>query len=390
MSELEYNDFLSRINIQEVLRDAGYVFYRRDGFRYPSFVRYDASGKKIPGDKFIVSGGGKCCFQPPQQKNYNVISFIKEHPQYFAEYRVGMSTDRLVNLVCNRLLDQPTEFRVRRVMAPVVEPTKFEMDCFKTEHYDEDSPVSKSHFMSYFERRGISSSTRLAFREHFFLATNKEGTTRFYTDLAFPMTIPGKATVVGLELRSLPAKDGSTYKGKAKGSNSSQGLWIASPSGTVLKDASRVLWFESAYDAMAYWQIKHDSDPTLSEAVFLSTGGSPTMGQFQGVLKEAKNATHILCFDNDKAGEAYVRRFREEAVKECLKKQQISRECPEVNFKDWNDQLLEKTQYHQNEDLIVTVDENGNQQITEDEETVEEKRREEDDEDETHKRFRGR
>ena len=390
MSELEYKDFLSRINIQEVLRDAGYVLYRRDGLRYPSYVRYDSMGRRVKGDKFIVSGNGNCCFQPPEQKNYNVISFIKEHPQFFAEYRIGMQPDRLVNLVCNRLLDQPLEYRSRRVVAPVTDPVKFDMECYRTEKYDEESPLSQKHFDPYFMQRGISAVTRKAFREYYFLATRSNGIERHFTDLAFPMTVPGKTLTVGLELRSMPATDGSTYKGKAKGSNSSQGLWIASPSGTALKDARRVFWFESAYDAMAYWQIKHDTDKSLSDAVFLSTGGSPTMGQFQGVLREAKNAVHVLCFDNDKAGETYVRRFREEAVKECLEKRQHSRECPDSDYKDWNDQLLERTRYHQDEELVVEVDADGNQTVHEEEEAVEEKRREEDDEDETHKRIRGR
>ena len=35
-NELSYDDYLSRINIQELLRDAGYVHYRRDGIRYPT------------------------------------------------------------------------------------------------------------------------------------------------------------------------------------------------------------------------------------------------------------------------------------------------------------------------------------------------------------------
>lgn len=50
--------------------------------------------------------------------------------------------------------------------------------------------------------------------------------------------------------------DGSgSYKGKAEGSNSSEGLWIASPAKTPLAEAKRIYWFESAYDAMAYYQL---------------------------------------------------------------------------------------------------------------------------------------
>ena len=43
--------------------------------------------------------------------------------------------------------------------------------------------------------------------------------------------------------------DGSGgYKGKAEGSNSSEGLWIANLTGEPLDKASEIVWFESAYD----------------------------------------------------------------------------------------------------------------------------------------------
>ena len=105
--ELTYDDFLRRLDIQDVLIDAGYCQNRRDGLRYPSYVRIGSDGRRIRGDKFIVTQQGRCCFQPPHQKVYNIISFIKEHPQLFAEYSAGMAPDRLVNLVCNRLLTTP-------------------------------------------------------------------------------------------------------------------------------------------------------------------------------------------------------------------------------------------------------------------------------------------
>ena len=40
--ELTYDDFLRRLNIQDVLIDAGYHLNRRDGLRYPSYVRLDS------------------------------------------------------------------------------------------------------------------------------------------------------------------------------------------------------------------------------------------------------------------------------------------------------------------------------------------------------------
>lgn len=53
--DLTYDDFLQRLNIQDVLIDAGYHLNRRDGLRYPSYVRIDSEGRRIRGDKFIVT-----------------------------------------------------------------------------------------------------------------------------------------------------------------------------------------------------------------------------------------------------------------------------------------------------------------------------------------------
>ena len=78
MAKLTYDDFKQRLSIQDVLVDAGYTLNRRDGLRYPSYVRLDSDGRRIRGDKFIVTANGQCCFQPPTQRNYNVIGFIKE------------------------------------------------------------------------------------------------------------------------------------------------------------------------------------------------------------------------------------------------------------------------------------------------------------------------
>lgn len=86
---LTYNDFRERIDIQDVLRDAGYHLNRRDGLRWPSYVRVGSDGRRVSGDKFIVTANGKGCFHPPEQKVYSVVSFIIHHPDLFQEYRPG-------------------------------------------------------------------------------------------------------------------------------------------------------------------------------------------------------------------------------------------------------------------------------------------------------------
>ena len=173
MSELTYDDFKNRVNIQDLLVDAGYQLNRRDGMRYPSYVRIGSDGKRVHGDKFIVTANGLCCFQPPEIKNYNVISFIKEHPNLFAEYRPGMSGDRLVNLVCNRLLNHPVAERAPRDFGRQRETRPFDIYEYETQAFVNGDWDSQKRFYPYFQNRGINLQTQRAFSGHFFLATRE-------------------------------------------------------------------------------------------------------------------------------------------------------------------------------------------------------------------------
>ena len=303
---------MQRLSVMDVLRDAGYVRNRKDGMRYPSFVRLDEHGQRIRGDKFIVTRDGQFCFHPPVQKNYNVISLIKEHPHLFPEYEVGMNLDKLVNKVCHRLLNTPYEEKEAAVKEPQPELKPFDVKDYKIHVLVSGDRESAKPFYPFFRHRGLDLNTQYAFSDFFVLADRdvpgRKGS--MIRNLSFPLTVPGgDGTVVGFEERGRPGRDGKTFKGKAAGSNGSLGLWVASPSGTSLKDADRVLLFESAYDAMAYWQLHRGSDRELRKAVFVSTGGNPTRGQMQGLIRTAPGAAFHLCFDNDEAGRQFTANF---------------------------------------------------------------------------------
>lgn len=309
---LTYDDFRERIDIQDVLRDAGYHLNRRDGLRWPSYVRVDSDGRRVHGDKFIVTANGKGCFHPPEMKVYSVVSFIVNHPDLFQEYRPGMNPHHLVNLVCNRLLNQPIDPSMRNIIEPRRLSRPFSVKDYQFTYFQKLNAENMRQFAPFFNSRMIKPYVQKAFASYFMLAAkqvdNEKNISR--TNLAFPLTVPGSKDIVGLEERGRPRLDGSSgYKGKALGSNSSEGLWIASPKGTELKDARHVLWFESAYDAMAFYQLHARGNDDMKEAVYLSTGGNPTVMQFRGVIKEAPQACHHLCFDNDMAGRQFAENF---------------------------------------------------------------------------------
>ena len=81
--KLTHNDFLQRLDIRDVLLDAGYRQNRRFGLRLSSFIRTDSEEKRIRGDKFVINATGKMLVaNHPGRRNTNVVSFIKEHPRY--------------------------------------------------------------------------------------------------------------------------------------------------------------------------------------------------------------------------------------------------------------------------------------------------------------------
>lgn len=322
---LTYDDFRERIDIQDVLRDAGYHLNRRDGLRWPSYVRVDSDGRRVHGDKFIATANGKGCFHPPEMKVYSVVSFIVNHPDLFQEYRPGMNPHHLVNLVCNRLLNQPIDPSMRNIIEPRRQSRPFSVKDYQFTYFQKLNAENMRQFAPFFNSRMIKPYVQKAFASYFMLAAkqvdNEKNISR--TNIAFPLTIPGSKDIVGLEERGRPRLDGSSgYKGKALGSNASEGLWIASPKGTELKDARHVLWFESAYDAMAFYQLHARGNDDMKEAVYLSTGGNPTVMQFRGVIREAPQACHHLCFDNDMAGRQFAENFHTELrhVRERLPK----------------------------------------------------------------------
>ena len=180
------------------------------------------------------------------------------------------------------------------------------------------------HYLAHADRRSGHAALADAAAGHFLASkTTKDGST--YKNLSFPMHIPGQPDkCVGLEERGYPRKDGSARKGMATSTNASEGLWMASPKKTALQDARIVLVFESAYDAMAFYQLQMRKESGLDQrgrqdlkaGVYVSTGGNPSYGQIQGLLKAAPQATFHLGFDKDVAGKQFVANFEDIASKQ--------------------------------------------------------------------------
>lgn len=118
------------------------------------------------------------------------------------------------------------------------------------------------------------------------------------------MTLPEDADkIVGFEKRGHAYTDGnSSYDDMTEGNHSGEGVWIASPARTALSEAKHIYWFESASEAMAYYQLHQAKNQELRKAVFVSTGGEPTEKQMRGVLELTIPARQHICFDTGREG----------------------------------------------------------------------------------------
>ena len=324
-NDLGFDDFQHRISMEDLLLSAGYQYDRKKSTRHsPVYAKVDGSGNRV-GDRVLVNPRFNTCCEPPVLQNYNVISFITSHPSLFKEYKEGMKPHLVVNEVCRNILNMPRPTReTEAIRRESQERERFDLKNYKIHQIDGKDFNTVKPFYPYFMSRGIDLKTQFAFHHDFFLTT-QERNGRSFTNLSFPMRIPGKEQegVVGLEERGLPRMDGSSgYKGKAAGSNSSEGLWIANLGKKPLSESKHVYWFESGYDALAYYQL-HKGDANVKKGVFLSSGGNPTYRQFEGVLKEAKVAVHHLCFDEDLAGRQFVENFKQVASHLASKRESI-------------------------------------------------------------------
>lgn len=77
-----------------------------------------------------------------------------------------------------------------------------------------------------------------------------------FTNLSFPLRKPSEPEkVVGWKNEAAPMPKALPPTKAWPEPNAAEGLWFASPRDTSLDKATDVYWFESAFDAMAYYQL---------------------------------------------------------------------------------------------------------------------------------------
>lgn len=358
----KYQDYIDNISMSDVLLMAGYESVKPIGRKDPYYIHLDSEGGRIWDDRFSVLSDDTECHQWHTGRHFNIITFIKNFPELFHkdESMKGMTGDRLIDAVCDKILNMPKKGYRKYT------PRPFDIKEYNIAHFDIAKKETFGKFTPFFKHRGISLTTESAFQKDFFLASKHYKNGNIISNLSFPLRIPGKQDITGLELMGRTRLDGTcSYHGKASGSNS-DGLWISSPKNTKLSEAKYVMVFQSAYDAMAFYQmltrkessLDYSDKEELKKAVYVSTGGAPTPSQIKGLVAAAPNAAFHLGFGNSNEAAQYEKIFYDISSKRTPDSSvnkdnqdlcgiKIVIEEPFEKYKSFNDELIVTEGYKQ-------------------------------------------
>lgn len=362
--KIVFSEVKARVGVDDVAYSLGYRLNKKAGVG--KYFELTLGSPSNPIDTIIVRNTPDKRSQTFFRRNGSkgdVVSFIRENLNSFNVPGGKDDWMKIANVLAS-FANMPTvDYADRRttVQASVSGQAKFDAERY------EIKPMERDRIPYVLYKRGFSRECIDAFGEDVVLIKDKKNVKFDGYNIGFPYHNPETDKLAGYEIRG-----SNGFKSKAAGSDSAHSAWMAQ---FGEKDSIRnVYFFESSFDAMAFYQL-NKARVSLSPFAVVSMGGSFTAEQLIGVMNRFPNAKAWDCFDNDMAGQNYSSLFvktldktdhtlslengvvtlsyKDKSVqsspedfcfKEAAKKIGLEYssghwKCP-VNFKDWNDCLL--------------------------------------------------
>lgn len=289
---LSFQELKARVSVIDVASFLGYQYDRSKGVTQPSFVLTDGGGTVL--DRIYVKNPNDNSHQGYWRRNGvnntgDVISFVKENIEKFGVS--GRNELDMVNKVLHKFAGKDfetpasSEYKQHSKTSQTFNPERWEQIY---------SPQVRDKI---FSARNISTYTTIAFSKFIHIVQDKEQGGK-YSNVGFPYSIPGEDKIVGYELRGV-----NNFKSKAAGTNSSEGMWLASFADSPEK-VKNIYITESAFDALAFYQL-HKERIDLKSSAFVSFGGSFSDKQMIGLSQQFPTARPVLLFDKDLNGHMY-------------------------------------------------------------------------------------
>lgn len=291
--KVNFKDLKSRVGIDDIAYALGYRLDRKAGVgKYIELVLGDGTNRR---DTIIVSNprdkAAQTFFRRDGSKG-DVVTLIRENLDSF--FVTGKDEWQKIAKVMARFANMPEpEYKKDReyVKSASVSHT-FDSSRYEVKQVDPD------RIPRLFFQRGIADETVKAMAPFISLIRDKRNENFDGYNIGFPYTEEVDSKVQGYEIRGMGG-----YKSKAAGTNSSSAAWVAYLSGGNNGLVRNVFFFESAFDAMFFYQMNRAR--LGSNIALVSLGGTFSDRQVNGVMERFLNARAFDCFDNDLAGRIY-------------------------------------------------------------------------------------
>lgn len=306
MNKIDFKDCRSRIPIVKAAEKIGFVLRPEKGKGNSVCMGIpDGHGGFI--ENIIVINGASTFsnhyFNPGNSLDKgDLINFIQNRINDFEVHCCAFNTDRnasngeyaRISRVLAALMDTPLDTPIRTASGgktKLDKPHTFDVSTYIVE------PLRSVNRFFLTHQRYIDDKVVDSFAP-FIRSVAQKKNPRFF-NTAFPYYEPGKSAICNFEIRNVD------YKRHAAGGNKVSACWMAQFTDKPW-EVERVLLFESAIDALSYYEINWmQIHHRLSTLVFVSVGGRVTRQQIIGLRDYFTMARFVCCFDNDFAGACF-------------------------------------------------------------------------------------
>lgn len=290
---MNYDECRAKISIIDIAEELGYI---------------KISGPNATNLTYVLGN--------PRNPDDEIVIFPQKNT-YFSRRRGFNDKGELTKFILNRLsmfpnCTQPGYKGVNQVLAIYLNGETTATRSTSTSTGSQNIPNYKREFnISYWDpqpikrdnayllqRRKLSQNTLADFGNKIFIYTVGK-----HNHIAFPFRKPGQMEIVNFEMRNYFPANNTNYKAFATGGDKTQSCWIANF--VPFSEVTDVCLFESAIDAMSFYEINHFTNRTT--CAFISTGGYVTKKQIESLAKvfpTSKVKWHC-CFDKDGSGNGF-------------------------------------------------------------------------------------
>ena len=243
--KINYEDLKAKVGIDDVAYELGYRLDRKAGVgRYIEMALGDGKDRR---DSLVICNpqdkANQRFFRRDGSKG-DVVTLIRENLNAF---NVSGKTEwQKIAKVLARFAKMPEpEYRED---FEYVKSAKQQKEFDATRY--EVRPINPDKIPAIFDQRGLSDETVRTFAPFIKQVFDKKNENYEGYNIGFPYTSDSEGIVKGYELRGYGG-----YKSKAAGSDSTTSAWVADLSGGYPNVVKNVFFCESAFDAMAFYQL---------------------------------------------------------------------------------------------------------------------------------------